>query len=121
MKTITQQFYGPSFVTYINKKFYCVKRGNDNNLPVASFTSFRSFVEFAFNRIVNILGSVESDIKSGLSTEQTYAKQYALNYPINQPPNVYTSLVETNEIKLIESEFVKAINVFKSVQTFTTN
>jgi len=116
-----KEFYGPSFATYINKKFYCVKRGNDNNLPVASFTSFRSFVEFAFNRIVNILGSIESDIKSGLSTEQTYAKQYALNYPINQPTNVYTSLVETNEIKLIESEFVKAINVFKSVQTFTTN
>jgi hypothetical protein len=116
-----KEFYGPSFTNYINKKFYCVKRGNDNNLPVASFTSFQSFVEFAFNRIVNILGSVESDIKSGLSTEQTYAKQYVLNYPINQPTNVYTSLVETNEIKLIEAEFVKAINVFKSVQTFTTN
>ena len=116
-----KELYGPSFFTYINKKFYCVKRGNDNNLPVASFTSFRSFVEFAFNRIANILGSIESDIKLGLSTEQTYAKQYVLNYPINQPPNVYTSLVETNEIKLIESEFVKAINVFKSIQTFTTN
>ncbi len=116
-----KEFYGPSFTTYINTKFYCVKRGNDNNLPVASFTSFRSFVEFAFNRVLNILGSVISDAQSGLTVIKSLSKQYVLNYPINQPPNVYDSLVETNEIKLIEQEFQKAYDTYKTVQTFTIN
>jgi hypothetical protein len=116
-----KEFYGPSFATYINKKFYCVKRGNDKNLPVASFTSFRSFIEFAFNRIVNILGSIQSDAKSGLTVVKALSKQYVLNYPINQPLNVYDSLVETNQIQLIEAEFKKANDVYQSIQTFTTN
>jgi hypothetical protein len=116
-----KEVYGPAFTDYINKKFYCVKRGNDKNLPVASFTSFKSFVEFAFNRVLNIKGNVQSDFQSGLDIVTTYAKQYVLNYPINQPTNVYTSLVETNEIKLVEAEFKKAIDVYTSIQTFTTN
>jgi hypothetical protein len=98
-----------------------VKRGNDKNLPVASFTSFRSFIEFAFNRIVNILGSIQSDAKSGLTVVKALSKQYVLNYPINQPLNVYDSLVETNQIQLIEAEFKKANDVYQSIQTFTTN
>jgi hypothetical protein len=116
-----KELYGPSFTTYINKKFYCVKRGNDKNLPVASFTSFKSFVEFAFNRVKNVLSNVLSDLNDGMSDEKAFAKQYVLNYPINQPPNVYTSLVETDQIQLIEAEFKKAIDVYKSIQTFTTN
>ena len=116
-----KEFYGPSFSNYIDTKFYCVKRGNETNLPVAKFKSFRSFIEFAFNRVRNIPANIGSDIQSGMGFISAYAKQYVLNYPINQPTNVYTSLVETNEIKLIEQEFTKANDSYKSVQTFTIN
>ena len=115
-----KEAYGPSFSSFVNSKFYCVKRGTETNLPVASFTTFDSFIEFAFLRIKNILGSLESDIKSGLTTEQSIAKQYILSYPIQQPDNVYTTMIEQDK-KIVEQEVAKALQVYRSIQTFTIN
>ena len=115
-----KEVYGPSFTNYVNNKFYCVKRGTDNNLPVASFRSFESFIEFAFFRIKDILSNLESDLKSGLTVLQSITKQYILNYPIGQPPNVYDTMIEQDK-KIIEQEFTKAIQVFDTVQTFKIN
>ena len=115
-----KEVYGPSFTNYVNNKFYCVKRGTDNNLPVASFRSFESFIEFAFFRIKDILSNLESDLKSGLTVLQSITKQYILNYPIGQPPNVYDTMIEQDK-KIIEQEFRKAIQVFDTVQTFKIN
>jgi hypothetical protein len=115
-----KEVYGPSFTNYVNNKFYCVKRGTDNNLPVASFRSFESFIEFAFFRIKDILSNLESDLKSGLTVLQSITKQYILNYPVGQPPNVYDTMIEQDK-KIIEQEFTKAIQVFDTVQTFKIN
>ena len=112
--------YGPSFSNFVNSKFYCVKRGTENNLPVVSFTTFDSFIEFAFLRIKNILASLESDIKSGLTTDQSIAKQYILSYPVQQPDNVYTTMTEQDK-KIVEQEVTKALQVYRSIQTFTIN
>jgi hypothetical protein len=115
-----KEVYGPSFTNYANNKFYCVKRGTDNNLPVASFRSFESFIEFAFFRIKDILPNLTSDVKSGLTALQATAKQYILNYPVNQPPNVYDEMIEQDR-KIVETEFAKASQVYQSVQTFKIN
>ena len=115
-----KEVYGPSFATYVTNKFYCVKRGTENNLPVASFRSFESFIEFAFLRIKDILPNLNSDLKSGLTSLQATAKQYILNYPINQPPNVYSQMTEQDK-KIVEQEFLKAAQVYQSVQTFKIN
>jgi hypothetical protein len=115
-----KEVYGPSFTNYVTNKFYCVKRGTDNNLPVASFRSFESFIEFAFFRIKDILPNLNSDLKSGLTSLQATAKQYILNYPIGQPPNVYDTMIESDR-KLVEQEFAKASQVYQSVQTFKIN
>ena len=115
-----KEVYGPSFTNYVSNKFYCVKRGTDNNLPVASFRSFESFIEFAFFRIKDILPNLNSDLQAGLTSLQATAKQYILNYPVGQPPNVYETMIEQDK-KLVEQEFVKAAQVYQSVQTFTIN
>ena len=112
--------YGPSFTNYTNNKFYCVKRGSDSNLPVASFRSFESFIEFAFLRIKNIISNFNSDLQSGLTPIQSTAKQYILSYPVQQPDNVYTTMTEQDK-KIVEQEFTKAIQVYQSVQTFKIN
>jgi hypothetical protein len=110
-----KEVYGPSFTNYITPKFFCVTRGTNSNLPVASFRSFKDFLTFVFNRVVNVLPNLIQD--SGLSREQNLAKQYILNFPINQPENVYTTMTE-QDLKLVENEFKKAIDIFLSVQTF---
>lgn len=115
-----KEAYGPSFSNFVNSKFYCVKRGTESNLPVASFRSFESFIEFAFLRIKNITSNIESDIKSGLTEIQSLAKQYILSYPIQQPANVYDTMIEQDK-KIVEQEVSKALQTFRSIQTFTIN
>jgi len=113
-----QEVYGPAFTDNINQKFYCVKRGTKNNLPIATFKSFENFIDFVIDRIKNVMGAFEEDIKSGLDFNQALAKRYVLSYPVNQPPNVYSTLTE-QEIALLENEFISAAQQYASVQTFT--
>lgn len=47
-----KEVYGDSFNNYINRSYFCVNRGTDTNLPVASFKGIDTFIEFVLNRIV---------------------------------------------------------------------
>ena len=117
-----QEVYGPSFVDYIKKNYFCVTRGTNSNLPVASFTSFKSFVQFVINRVVNIPTIIagydnEFDLSTKKGAMAAYGKAYVLYYPINQNENVYKGMVE-QELLLLQKEFENASQVFSSVQTF---
>jgi hypothetical protein len=121
-----KEVYGDSFYEYINRKYFCVSRGNDKNIPVVSFRSISDFVNFALNKIGGINTFLVEDAATfnqkypnnpRLATINNLAKQYVLHYPINQNSDVYTQ-IEKNEggqfDKLI-SEFEKAYVNFSTL------
>ena len=117
-----KEVYGDSFLNYVKRNYYCVTRGTNFNMPVASFTTFDNFIEFVIGKIVNIPTLINQDgnqfnLNTVKGISQSLAKQYVLNYPVNQPNNVYTTLTE-QDLLLLENEFLKAIDLFNSVQTF---
>lgn len=117
-----KEVYGPNFVNYIKKNYYCITRGTNNNLPVASFNTFKDFIKFVIDKTVTLPTLIKQDQNNfDISTQEglsaATAKQYVLSYPIEQPANVYTSLTEQEKLTL-QQEFVAAYNVFKTVQTF---
>jgi len=117
------EVYGPNFVNYIKKNYYCITRGTNSNLPVASFNTFKDFIKFVVDKTSTLKTLLEQDKNNfdfstleGLSAAT--AKQYVLSYPVEQPANVYTSLTEQEKLTL-QQEFVAAYNVYETVQTFT--
>jgi hypothetical protein len=119
------EVYGDSFITYIKRNYFCVSRGANPNLPVASFNSFRNFIEFVLDRIAAIPSNIVADANVfDLGTKQgaakAFAKQYILNYPLAQQQNVYDSMVEQDKLT-VQQEMERASDIFKTVQTFKTN
>ena len=119
------EVYGDSFITYIKRNYFCVSRGANPNLPVASFNSIRTFIEFVLDRIAAIPSKIVADSNVfDLGTKQgaakAFAKQYILNYPLAQQPNVYDSMVEQDKLT-VQQEMERASDIFKTVQTFRTN
>lgn len=54
------------------------------------------------------------------SLSYNLAKQYVLNFPIKQNPNVYTQIEkDANQIDVLRSEFVKAVQIFISLDKQT--
>ena len=116
------EVYGPNFVNYIKKSYYCITRGTNSNLPVASFNTFKDFIKFVVDKTSTLYTLLNQDKNNfdfstleGLSAAT--AKQYVLSYPVEQPANVYTSLTEQEKLTL-QQEFVAAYNVYETVQTF---
>jgi len=120
------EVYGDKIYEYINRKYFCVSRGNDKNIPVVSFRSLPDFVNFVLDKIQGINTFLVQDAgtfnqkypnDSTLSSISNLAKQYVSHYPLNQNADVYTQ-IEKNEgkqyDKLIE-EFKKAYNLFDTL------
>jgi len=119
------EVYGDSFITYIKRNYFCVSRGANPNLPVASFDSFKDFIEFVIDRLSAIPSNIVADANLfDLGTKQgaakAFAKQYILNYPLAQQQNVYDSMVEQDKLT-VQQEMERASDIFKTVQTFRTN
>ena len=120
-----QELYGDSFYQYINRKYFCVARGTDKNLPIVSFRSPLDFVNFVLNRIAGINTFLVSDATTfnqkfpndpDLSSISNLAKQYVLHYPVNQNSNVYTQIEkEKAQYDKLIAEFKRAYSVFDSV------
>jgi hypothetical protein len=116
-----QEVYGDQFFEYINRKYYCVKRGTDKNLPVVSFKSVNDFTKFVLDRTKNILSQFLADESNFSqfgenSIPFNLAKQYVNNYPIKQNENVYTQIEkDTNQLLVLRDEFLKAYQIFGSL------
>ena len=118
-----QEVYGDSFYEYINRKYFCVSRGSDKNIPIVSFISVKDFVIFAINRISGIVVFLEQDTNTFsqqfpndpyLATVNNLAKQYVLRYPSNQNENVYTKITEDkNQISKLIAEITDAYKKFE--------
>jgi hypothetical protein len=118
-----KEVYGDTFYEYINRKYFCVARGSDKNIPVVGFRSTNDFVNFVLNKVSGINTFLRQDSATfnqkypnndDLASVSNLAKQYVIHYPINQEPNVYTQ-IEKNESKEYDKlilEFNKAYDVF---------
>ena len=121
-----KEVYGDSFFQYINRRYFCVSRGNNNNLPVVSFRSLSDFVNFVLNRVAGLTTNIASDVNefqqkfpndSKLQEIANLAKQYVLHYPINQESNVYAQIEknESGEYDKLIAEFTKAYGIFNTL------
>ena len=120
-----KEVYGDQFFEYINRKYYCVKRGTDKNLPIVSFKNKETFMTFIFDRVKNVVGQILADESNfsqfgEFSLPFNLAKQYVLNFPIKQNPDVYAQIEkDANQIDVLRSEFVKAVQIFISLDKQT--
>jgi hypothetical protein len=112
-----EEVYGDTFYTYINRKYFCVSRGVNKNIPVVGFRSPIDFVNFVLNRVVGIDTFLIEDSKifsekypndEKLQVVNNLAKQYVLHYPVNQDSNVYVQIEKNGA-----GEFDKLIEEFK--------
>jgi hypothetical protein len=116
-----QEVYGDTFFEFINRKYFCVSRGTDKNLPIVAFRSLKDFIKFVLLKVGNIptfLNQDESKFSQYGDNSPPYnlAKQYVLHYPINQNADVYTKIeADNNQIESLRSEFLKAYQIFKSL------
>ena len=101
--------YGPSFVNFINKKYFCLSKGNNINLPVVSFASIESFIDFAISKIYPSLGSYESS-----RTVINAVKQYVNLWASVRNTNVYVKMTEQDK-KSLENKASEGVNVFNSL------
>jgi len=116
-----QEVYGDTFFEFINRKYFCVSRGTDKNLPIVAFRSLKDFIKFVLLKVGNIptfLNQDESKFSQYGDKSPPYnlAKQYVLHYPINQNADVYTKIeADNNQIESLRSEFLKAYQIFESL------
>lgn len=121
-----QEVYGDKIFEYINRKYFCVTRGSNKNVPVVSFRTPIDFVKFVLDRVVGIRTFLLSDVQefsqkySGdaeLIVAANLGKQYVLHYPVNQDSNVYTHIEKNaaGELTKLNTEFKNAKKLFDSL------
>jgi len=118
-----QEVYGDSFFEFINRKYFCVSRGNDKNIPIVSFRTIRDFVEFVVNRVSGIVILFTEDFNTfanqtpndpRIANVNALAKRYVLSFPVNQNANVYTKITEDpNQLNKLIQEIGQAYNKFE--------
>jgi hypothetical protein len=121
-----EEVYGDTFNTYINRKYFCVSRGVNKNIPVVGFRSPIDFVKFVLDRVVGIRLFLLNDVQefsqkySGdgeLIAAANLGKQYVLHYPVNQNSNVYANIEKNGagELTKLNTEFKNAKKLFDSL------
>ena len=109
------QLYGDSFTTYIDKKYYCVSRGTNTNLPIAKFKSFETFIQFVYTRTVGLLNTFKTNVDgSAQSSIDELSKLYVIEYPIQQNQDVWNKMSEQDKT-LVKQEFKNAFYLFESL------
>ena len=106
------EFYGAGFFNFINRKYYCVNRGTNVNVPIVSFVDLDSFIQFAITKVNGLLSA--SITQTGNANEEL-SEIYVRFYPINRNPDVWTKM-DTNDKNYLYDKFKKAIDVYKSLQ-----
>ena len=101
--------YGPSFINFINKKYFCLSKGNNNNIPIVSYPTTESFIDFAISKIYPSIGSYQSE-----RTVVNAVKQYVDLWASVRSNNVYTKMTEQDK-KSLENKAKEGLQVFDSL------
>jgi hypothetical protein len=116
-----KEYYTGSFLTNTERKFFCINRGQtETNIPIASFKSFDSFIDY----VISVLGPIKSQFVTevnNLGTEViiSLVKNYVLKYPIQRDENIWTQM-EQPERDVLFNKFRQAIDSFRSQNDIQT-
>ena len=102
--------YGEVLSTTTNKKFYCLSRGTNLNIPIVSFISAEKFIDFAISRFKDRLSLIDPN----LSLDIDIVKLYVTKYPNVQPDNVYTEMTEQDKL-VLSNKVTQGLNIYKSL------
>jgi hypothetical protein len=106
------QTYGPSFISFVDKNYYCINRGTIKDIPMVKFTSTAKFLDFAISKAPSILQTYMSSNQK----LQTIVKIYTTSWPTIRNSNVYDKLTEQDKKKL-ENAAEQANDLFNSVNS----
>jgi hypothetical protein len=105
------QTYGPSFVNFIDKNYYCVDRGTIKDIPMVKFTSTAKYLDFVISKSSSILNTYTNS-----KSLDTIVKIYVTSWPIIRSGNVYDKLTEQDKQKL-KNVADKGAQLFNSVNS----
>jgi uncharacterized coiled-coil protein SlyX len=86
--------------TYMNKKYYCVNRGNNKNIPLASFDSFDSFIDLFIAKFKNRTTGIQTYTFEDNSYKESLAKAYVTLWPSKLDDNVWDDLPDSDKEKI---------------------
>jgi hypothetical protein len=107
---LTETYGGSQFASSVNKKYYCLSRGTNLNIPIVSFISNEKFVDFAISKFKDRLSLIDTNVLP----EVDIVKLYVTKYPNVQPDNVYTEMTEQDK-NTLQNKAKQAINLYKSL------
>jgi hypothetical protein len=88
--------------TYLNKKYFCANKGQTQNIPLASFNSFDSFVDLFISKFRGKTTAIQNyDLTDG-TYGQKLAKANVLYWPSNIDSKVWDDLPQGEKNKLQE-------------------
>ena len=102
--------YGEVLATTTNKKFYCLSRGTNLNIPIVSFISVEKFIDFAISKFKDRLSLINNSAPPG----EEVVRLYVTKYPTTQPDNVYTEMTEQDK-NTLEKKVLEGINTYISI------
>ena len=88
--------------TYFNKKYFCVNKGQTQNIPLASFNSFESFVDLFIAKFSGKASAIQNYEISDGTYKQKLAKANVLYWPSNLDSKVWDDLPQNEKNKLQE-------------------
>jgi hypothetical protein len=100
--------YGQILASTTNKKYYCLSRGTNLNIPVVSFISAEKFVDFAIGKFKDRLSLIKT------ATDAEIVQLYVTKYPNIQPDNVYTEMTEQDK-NTLQNKVKQAIDIYNSL------
>jgi hypothetical protein len=100
--------YGAILSTTANKKFYCVSRGTNLNIPVVSFISAEKFVDFAIAKFKDKLSLIKT------ASDEEIVQLYVTKYPNTQPDNVYTEMTEQDK-NTLKNKVKQSVDIYNSL------
>jgi hypothetical protein len=100
--------YGQILASTTNKKYYCLSRGTNLNIPVVSFISAEKFVDFAIGRFKDSLSLIKT------ATDEEVVQLYVTKYPKIQPDNVYTEMTEQDK-NTLQNKVKQGADIYNSL------
>ena len=100
--------YGQILASTTNKKYYCLSRGTNLNIPVVSFISAEKFVDFAIGKFKDRLSLIKT------ATDEEIVQLYVTKYPNIQPDNVYTEMTEQDK-NTLQNKVKQGADIYRSL------
>ena len=104
--------YGAGFVSFVEKQYFCITKGNNINEPQVKFTNLESYMKFAISKYKSIDSSINYDEKQKLI--DTITDAFVTKWPIIRNGNVYGDMTEQDKT-FLKGRAKKALDIYESL------